>query len=94
MIRRPPRSTLFPYTTLFRSEKTLSIFKQPNDGHKWGEMTEAGWNKLIALAGPEFGLKPEDTKFADFFDGSLIDDVNKVDIATLAETAAKSAPAQ
>ena len=21
MIRRPPRSTLFPYTTLFRSEK-------------------------------------------------------------------------
>jgi hypothetical protein len=75
-------------------EKTLSIFKQPNDGHKWGEMTEAGWNKLIALAGPEFGLKPEDTKFADFFNGSLIDDVNKVDIATLAETAAKSAPAQ
>src|SRR2546429_997261 len=26
MIRRPPRSTLFPYTTLFRSwEKTLSL---------------------------------------------------------------------
>src|SRR5258708_40316034 len=23
MIRRPPRSTLFPYTTLFRSTKTL-----------------------------------------------------------------------
>src|SRR5256885_12218149 len=23
MIRRPPRSTLFPYTTLFRSSKTL-----------------------------------------------------------------------
>src|SRR2546422_7913796 len=23
MIRRPPRSTLFPYTTLFRSVKTL-----------------------------------------------------------------------
>ncbi len=22
-------------------ERTLSIFKQPNDGHKWGEMTEA-----------------------------------------------------
>src|SRR3712207_7754323 len=25
MIRRPPRSTLFPYTTLFRSEGTLGI---------------------------------------------------------------------
>src|SRR5688572_31221188 len=24
MIRRPPRSTLFPYTTLFRSEKSWS----------------------------------------------------------------------
>src|SRR2546429_4202836 len=24
MIRRPPRSTLFPYTTLFRSELTVS----------------------------------------------------------------------
>src|SRR5258707_3295820 len=24
MIRRPPRSTLFPYTTLFRSEGTVS----------------------------------------------------------------------
>src|SRR5690554_8037153 len=25
MIRRPPRSTLFPYTTLFRSDKTSKI---------------------------------------------------------------------
>src|SRR3712207_7956482 len=27
MIRRPPRSTLFPYTTLFRSEK-MSFYEQ------------------------------------------------------------------
>src|SRR3712207_7214521 len=26
MIRRPPRSTLFPYTTLFRSDLSLSAF--------------------------------------------------------------------
>src|SRR2546426_9151737 len=26
MIRRPPRSTLFPYTTLFRSQKRLLTF--------------------------------------------------------------------
>src|SRR2546430_7396194 len=25
MIRRPPRSTLFPYTTLFRSQRRLAI---------------------------------------------------------------------
>src|SRR2546430_8784997 len=28
MIRRPPRSTLFPYTTLFRSQ-SLSLLHQP-----------------------------------------------------------------
>src|SRR5258708_25020836 len=27
MIRRPPRSTLFPYTTLFRSRTALAILK-------------------------------------------------------------------
>src|SRR3712207_8948406 len=27
MIRRPPRSTLFPYTTLFRSPRHLQILK-------------------------------------------------------------------
>src|SRR2546428_5206790 len=28
MIRRPPRSTLFPYTTLFRSRSTFSVAGQ------------------------------------------------------------------
>src|SRR5688572_32151561 len=28
MIRRPPRSTLFPYTTLFRSEFLLKFYEQ------------------------------------------------------------------
>src|SRR5437764_4206685 len=27
MIRRPPRSTLFPYTTLFRSRKPLPVLR-------------------------------------------------------------------
>src|SRR3712207_7796000 len=30
MIRRPPRSTLFPYTTLFRSERNLWIPRNPS----------------------------------------------------------------
>src|SRR3989442_3175598 len=29
MIRRPPRSTLFPYTTLFRSERPRELDIQP-----------------------------------------------------------------
>src|SRR5256885_13525706 len=31
MIRRPPRSTLFPYTTLFRSLTFLMLAFQPSD---------------------------------------------------------------
>src|SRR5258705_5455834 len=31
MIRRPPRSTLFPYTTLFRSENDIEIFLECAD---------------------------------------------------------------
>src|SRR3989304_2525160 len=30
MIRRPPRSTLFPYTTLFRSRRVRSVAALPN----------------------------------------------------------------
>src|SRR2546426_5895464 len=28
MIRRPPRSTLFPYTTLFRSDGTSTVYRR------------------------------------------------------------------
>src|SRR3712207_6993419 len=31
MIRRPPRSTLFPYTTLFRSHRQLALLEEPVD---------------------------------------------------------------
>src|SRR3712207_8054728 len=31
MIRRPPRSTLFPYTTLFRSLESLLAVRDPHD---------------------------------------------------------------
>src|SRR3712207_7726260 len=32
MIRRPPRSTLFPYTTLFRSVRRLRAPRRPSRG--------------------------------------------------------------
>src|SRR2546426_9833342 len=37
MIRRPPRSTLFPYTTLFRSSHASR-----SDGHHGGNLTNEG----------------------------------------------------
>src|SRR5437867_10397750 len=41
MIRRPPRSTLFPYTTLFRSEKNHGIAKVALVGIRTGGVYHA-----------------------------------------------------
>src|SRR2546427_6805419 len=35
MIRRPPRSTLFPYTTLFRSEKLLAWMNRTDSSNAY-----------------------------------------------------------
>src|SRR3712207_8858281 len=43
MIRRPPRSTLFPYTTLFRSEGTpvgAEVYRSDNGGQSWRKTNE------------------------------------------------------
>src|SRR2546430_11078296 len=48
MIRRPPRSTLFPYTTLFRSVVTGS-----GGAHGWaGEGTAWGRDRELAAGKP------------------------------------------
>src|SRR2546428_6766174 len=41
MIRRPPRSTLFPYTTLFRSD--LHSFPSRPPPPPWPSPTTRGW---------------------------------------------------
>src|SRR2546430_7553250 len=41
MIRRPPRSTLFPYTTLFRSTNPGIVYVAAL-GHLWGTSSERG----------------------------------------------------
>src|SRR3989442_10640573 len=47
MIRRPPRSTLFPYTTLFRSTFLMEV----STGH---------FDRALALAPKELKLDPGD----------------------------------
>src|SRR3712207_7963220 len=44
MIRRPPRSTLFPYTTLFRSLGVLV-----HDPHHPGDVTDDGPRRCLVL---------------------------------------------
>src|SRR2546425_3802757 len=50
MIRRPPRSTLFPYTTLFRSNRVAARAPWPSDlgpglpsGHTDGLIKSLAW---------------------------------------------------
>src|SRR2546430_13876768 len=53
MIRRPPRSTLFPYTTLFRSRESVAVMVK--------EIMEA---EIAQLAGAELGERAPDRREA------------------------------
>src|SRR6266516_6453428 len=66
MIRRPPRSTLFPYTTLFQDTRLSWLPFAQAVSMEWGSNHEAasdqstapsspGWSRALALA----GLEPE-----------------------------------
>src|SRR3712207_7717105 len=64
MIRRPPRSTLFPYTTLFRSIRVQNPF-----GTVWNGLTSADpadsarvWFAVAALAVVAVGAVTGDRK--------------------------------
>src|SRR5215213_4547329 len=50
MIRRPPRSTLFPYTTLFRSRRS-----GPRGGHGGDRPRNLPWRPAAAALGAEGG---------------------------------------
>src|SRR3989449_8025842 len=65
MIRRPPRSTLFPYTTLFRSEHALAVerhclgihhLREPLILHRLGVDAVAVLARLVADVGKHDGL--------------------------------------
>src|SRR2546426_7394231 len=64
MIRRPPRSTLFPYTTLFRS-----VGEHPlPEGRREAEVDEAGTRDLgrpLEPAGGRRGLEAVDQQAGD-----------------------------
>src|SRR2546422_2253531 len=65
MIRRPPRSTLFPYTTLFRSNievlATTDTARDPLDHHR--AIRASGWQgKVIPCFRPDAVLDRKSTR--------------------------------
>src|SRR5258708_31023987 len=54
MIRRPPRSTLFPYTTLFRSApKSTEPSAQAPDAHGFGTLSRRSEEHTSELQSPD-----------------------------------------
>src|SRR2546422_10766757 len=59
MIRRPPRSTLFPYTTLFRSADAGHADGGRGAGHgRWGGRREGGRASARSGRGARRGRRP------------------------------------
>src|SRR5256885_7167849 len=58
MIRRPPRSTLFPYTTLFRSRDALPSGSRSAAGR--GRQSAHARRHLLSNAAPLGGLRSEE----------------------------------
>src|SRR5947209_14077735 len=61
MIRRPPRSTLFPYTTLFRSKNTTGLLNIES----WALKRPALLLKLPRCPNPRAWKKQLDFSFSD-----------------------------
>src|SRR3989441_11023821 len=62
MIRRPPRSTLFPYTTLFRSDLagSLARISEPESGSSDGHRAESEGIEALVEAAQEDGILERD----------------------------------
>src|SRR5690242_21625531 len=50
MIRRPPRSTLFPYTTLFRSKRTIEGGTMVRRRYQRGSLFKRGKREKVWVA--------------------------------------------
>src|SRR2546422_7915834 len=53
MIRRPPRSTLFPYTTLFRSARTADSRPEPGPFTRTSTLFIPYWSRATPAAESE-----------------------------------------
>src|SRR3712207_8436656 len=59
MIRRPPRSTLFPYTTLFRSPDLYDTNSADGTSEGVGNWSVMGGGTWLAVSGAHQGSTPD-----------------------------------
>src|SRR5712672_4840721 len=80
MIRRPPRSTLFPYTTLFRSLSQESrvccrLFLCESNGNAFGSLARGAFPGMSCIDGFAVRLQPRaqglESRHLDFGDGAV-----------------------
>src|SRR3712207_8164436 len=57
MIRRPPRSTLFPYTTLFRSRREAGAEASSSSGSADAKVDASEIGGGVAVTAPEGGVE-------------------------------------
>src|SRR5690349_22439919 len=63
MIRRPPRSTLFPYTTLFRSRLSSVLDIKMNDGNNQDYSVSGGIGLISAKLNVEGPIQKDRSSF-------------------------------
>src|SRR3712207_1539406 len=78
MIRRPPRSTLFPYTTLFRSEEateqTAEVLRQTQEATRQAELEVAVFGALKTTNYEELTVE----EISERLEGLSADELKKV----------------
>src|SRR2546422_1833996 len=70
MIRRPPRSTLFPYTTLFRSVDAADLILTMARHHR-ARVDELGGEGHVFVLGEYAGREGDEAEVSDPFGGDL-----------------------
>src|SRR3712207_1948673 len=94
MIRRPPRSTLFPYTTLFRSKERLRGIDllviddvqfiqgrtiQQEFGHTLNALIDAGRQVVVAADRPPTELESLEERVRSRLAGGLVVEISALD---------------
>src|SRR3970282_1258873 len=87
MIRRPPRSTLFPYTTLFRSWTAWPSLRPPSSPTRWMSATDRKSTRLnsshITISYAVFCLKKKKNTVSDLSCFFFFNDTATTEIYTL-----------